>query len=51
MRAAVLRAYHEDLAIETRPEPRPEPDGVVLRVLACGVCRSDCTAGPASIRG
>ena len=41
MRAAVLRAYHEDLAIETLPEPHAEPDGVVLRVLACGVCRSD----------
>ena len=41
MRAAVLRAYNEDLAIETLPEPHAEPDGVVLRILACGVCRSD----------
>jgi alcohol dehydrogenase len=41
MRAAVLRAYNEDLAIETLPEPHAEPDGVVLRTLACGVCRSD----------
>lgn len=41
MRAAVLRAYNEDLAIETLLEPHAEPDGVVLRVLACGVCRSD----------
>ncbi len=41
MRAAVLRAYRADLAIETVAEPAPEPDGVVLKVLACGVCRSD----------
>ncbi|MDZ4135357.1 MAG: alcohol dehydrogenase, partial [Paracoccaceae bacterium] len=41
MRAAVLRAYNEDLSIETVPDPVCEPDGVVLRVLACGVCRSD----------
>jgi alcohol dehydrogenase len=41
MRAAVLKAYNDDLAIETLPEPRAERDGVVLRVLACGICRSD----------
>lgn len=41
MRAAVLRAYNEDLSIETVPDPVCEPDGVVLKVAACGVCRSD----------
>lgn len=41
MRAAVLREYNADLSIETLPDPRPEADGVVLRTLACGVCRSD----------
>lgn len=41
MRAAILRTYNADLAIETVPEPHAEPDGVVLRTLACGVCRSD----------
>lgn len=41
MRAAVLRAYNADLSIEALPDPRPEEDGVVLRTLACGVCRSD----------
>jgi alcohol dehydrogenase len=41
MRAAVLKAYNDDLAIETLSEPRAERDGVVLRVLACGICRSD----------
>ena len=41
MRAAVLRAYNEDLSLETVPDPACPKDGVVLKVLACGVCRSD----------
>ncbi|MEM8822978.1 MAG: alcohol dehydrogenase catalytic domain-containing protein [Pseudomonadota bacterium] len=41
MRAAVLRAYNAPLAIEDAPEPETPRDGVVLKVLACGVCRSD----------
>lgn len=41
MRAAVLREYNADLAIEDVPEPDCPEDGVVLKVLACGVCRSD----------
>jgi D-arabinose 1-dehydrogenase-like Zn-dependent alcohol dehydrogenase len=41
MRAAVLRAYNADLSIEDVPEPRCPEDGVVLKVHACGVCRSD----------
>lgn len=41
MRAAVLRAYRADLSLETAPEPACPEDGVVLRTLACGVCRSD----------
>ncbi len=41
MRAAVLREYNADLAIEDVPDPVAEPGGVVLRVMACGVCRSD----------
>lgn len=41
MRAAVLREYNADLPIETVPDPACERDGVVLRVMACGVCRSD----------
>lgn len=41
MRAAVLRAYNADLSLETVPDPACPEDGVVLRVLACGVCRSD----------
>jgi alcohol dehydrogenase len=41
MRAAVLRAYGEDLSIEEVADPACPEDGVVLRVLACGICRSD----------
>lgn len=41
MRAAVLRRYNEDLDIEAVADPVCEADGVVLKVLACGVCRSD----------
>ena len=41
MRAAVLREYNAPLSIETVPDPACPDDGVVLEVLACGVCRSD----------
>jgi D-arabinose 1-dehydrogenase-like Zn-dependent alcohol dehydrogenase len=41
MRAAVLRAYNEDLSLEDVSEPDCPEDGVILKVLACGVCRSD----------
>ncbi|MEL6644699.1 MAG: alcohol dehydrogenase catalytic domain-containing protein [Pseudomonadota bacterium] len=41
MRAAVLREYNADLSIEDVPAPVCPEDGVVLKVLACGVCRSD----------
>ncbi len=41
MRAAVLRAYNADLSIEDVADPACPEDGVVLRVIACGVCRSD----------
>jgi len=41
MRAAILREYGEPLAVRDVPAPEPEPDGAVVRVEACGVCRSD----------
>ncbi len=41
MRAAVLREYRKDLSIEDVAEPNCPDDGVVLKVLACGICRSD----------
>jgi len=41
MRAAILRAYNQPLVIEDFPDPDCPPDGVVLKTIACGVCRSD----------
>jgi alcohol dehydrogenase len=41
MRAAILREYGEPLAVRDLPEPDPSPDGAVVGVDACGVCRSD----------
>ena len=41
MRAAVVRAFKQDLSIETVADPACPENGVVLEVLACGVCRSD----------
>ncbi|MDJ0993219.1 MAG: alcohol dehydrogenase catalytic domain-containing protein [Dinoroseobacter sp.] len=41
MRAAVLREYNSDLSLEDVSDPTCPEDGVVLKVLACGVCRSD----------
>ena len=41
MRAVFFRSFGDPLAVETVPDPSPTPDGVVLRVEATGVCRSD----------
>ncbi len=41
MRAAILREYGEPLAVRDVPAPEPGPDEAVIRVEACGVCRSD----------
>ncbi|PSP21939.1 alcohol dehydrogenase [Halobacteriales archaeon QH_10_65_19] len=41
MRAAVLAEYGEPLDLTTVPAPDPPPDGAVLSVEACGLCRSD----------
>ncbi|WP_209833213.1 zinc-dependent alcohol dehydrogenase family protein [Ruegeria sp. HKCCE3926] len=41
MRAARLITYRQPLEVTTIPDPAPAEDGVVVRVLACGVCRSD----------
>lgn len=41
MRAARLITYRQPLEVSTIPDPVPTEDGVVVRVLACGVCRSD----------
>ncbi len=41
VRAAIYRKYRGPIVIESFPDPEPAPDGVVLRVEANGVCRSD----------
>lgn len=41
MRAAVVRNFNEELSLESVADPACPENGVVLQVLACGVCRSD----------
>ncbi|WP_018681034.1 zinc-dependent alcohol dehydrogenase family protein [Actinokineospora enzanensis] len=41
MRAAQIVEHGKPLAVREVPDPTPEPDGVVLAVLATGICRSD----------
>jgi propanol-preferring alcohol dehydrogenase len=41
LKAAILRATKQPLQIEDVPEPRPDTGQVLLRVRACGVCRTD----------
>ncbi len=41
MRAAVFDSFGGEIRVERVADPVPKPDGVVLRVLASGVCRSD----------
>lgn len=41
MKAAVYEEFAAPLVIQTVPDPIPPDDGVVIRVKATGVCRSD----------
>src|ERR1700750_3322039 len=41
MRAMVLRRPRERLAMEEGPGPEPGPSQILIRVAACGVCRTD----------
>jgi propanol-preferring alcohol dehydrogenase len=41
VRAAVLERQGEPLKPTTLPDPKPEPGQLLLRVGACGVCRTD----------
>ena len=41
MRAAVYREFKQPLTIEDLPDPMPTDNGVVIRVEANGLCRSD----------
>jgi len=41
MRAMTLRARGAPLEMVERPRPTPEPGEILMRVEACGVCRTD----------
>jgi alcohol dehydrogenase, propanol-preferring len=41
MRAMVLRSVRTALELATLPDPRPGPGQVLVKVHACGVCRTD----------
>jgi alcohol dehydrogenase len=41
MKAALYETFGEPLTIQDVPHPIPEDDGVVIRVEATGICRSD----------
>jgi alcohol dehydrogenase len=41
MKAAVYEEFRQPLSIKDIPDPVPPENGVVLRVGACGICRSD----------
>ncbi len=41
MRAVMFEAFNERPKLVSLPDPSPEPDGVVVKVEATGVCRSD----------
>lgn len=41
MKAVLFEAFHQRPTLVTLPDPAPEPHGVVVKVQATGVCRSD----------
>jgi len=41
MRAVVIEAFGTPPTVSTVPDPKPRPDGVVIKVEATGLCRSD----------
>jgi alcohol dehydrogenase len=41
MRAAVMEGVRKPLVVREMPDPTPAPNGVVIRVEANGICRSD----------
>ena len=41
MRAVLFEAFEAPLHVQTVPDPTPEKHGVVLKVEATGLCRSD----------
>lgn len=41
MRAAVMVGFREPLVVQQLPDPEPGPTDAVVRVYACGICRTD----------
>jgi len=41
MKACVLHAAHQPLVYQDLPDPTPAPGQILIRVKACGVCRTD----------
>jgi alcohol dehydrogenase len=41
MRAAIYRDFRKSIGVEKLPDPHPTDNGVVIRVKATGLCRSD----------
>jgi len=41
MRAAIYEQFQQPIKIQNVPDPTPHADGVVIRVMANGICRSD----------
>jgi alcohol dehydrogenase len=41
MKAAVIESFGKPITIQTVPDPQPADNGVVIRVKATGLCRSD----------
>ena len=41
MRAVVYESFAKPLTLQEVADPVPSDDGVVIRVQACGICRSD----------
>ena len=41
MQAAVLNKFNDPLEIKQVDIPRPGPDDVLIKMIACGVCHTD----------
>lgn len=53
MQAAVLNKFREPLEIKQVEIPKPRPDDVLIKTIACGVCHTDLhfiNGGKISIR-
>jgi len=41
MKAMVLKSFGKDLSLEDIPKPKPKEKEVLIKVIVCGVCRTD----------